>query len=115
MRLPGTYLLRVGEERIERLNRPGDAAALHRRRVAEVRHLASLAVENAVQARPDAVLARLGRMARGAFLEQLFAMRRIALGMCRADRCQQRHRACQPRSARPEAHHAGTSGPGFLA
>jgi hypothetical protein len=48
----GHHLLRIGDEGIEGLRRPADAAAPDRGRVAEIRQLAGLALEHAMEARP---------------------------------------------------------------
>src|SRR5262245_14119476 len=75
--LVGHDLLRIGDERVERLRRPGDAAALESRRIAVIRKLAGLAAEDPVERGPDAVYAALDRMAGDAFAEPLLAAREI--------------------------------------
>src|SRR5215472_13498118 len=95
------------------------ASAVHviatpeRPRVAVISHLASLAAENAVEGRPDAVHTTLDRVACHAILIELFAARRVAAGVCHADRAHQHCRYPHDRSHR-QARHAGTSGPGFF-
>jgi hypothetical protein len=79
-------LLRTGDELVEGLHRPGDAAVFHGCRIAEVRDFGGLAAEQAVQAWTDAILALHERVAGGTFVKFLFPARGITIGARRAGR-----------------------------
>jgi hypothetical protein len=78
--IAGHQSLRIGDEFVERLRRPDDAAALDGRRIPEIRDLAGSALKDAMQARPDIVGAGLELVAGGAILKTGFATRGIAVG-----------------------------------
>jgi hypothetical protein len=102
------HLLRIGEEIVHRLRRPGDAAALERRRAAKIMTLARPSSEDAAETGPTSLAARSGV----AVLEDFLAAFGIALCM--------RHVGCQYKTHRHDRdrveahHHADTNGPGFL-
>src|SRR5262249_25467347 len=105
--------LGFGDEGVEGFRRPRDAAIPESPRVAVISYLAGLAAKNAVEGRPDAVHATLDRVACHAIFIELFAARRVAVGMCHPGHTYQHcwyPRDCSHR----QAAHAGTSGPGAL-
>src|SRR4051812_45984296 len=104
----GDHRLRVRDERIDRLLRPHDAAALQCRRIAKVGSLPGLAAEHAMQVRANALLAFLERMARDALLEPLLAAPRISV------RTRKPRRRDQQRGRHAHRLHAATSGAGFF-
>ena len=106
------HLLRISDKLVHRLGRPGNAAALERRRVAKIVSLARPSPKDAAETGPHFVSCAIDRVARVAVLENFLAAFGIALRV--------RHAGCQDKSRRYscerlETHdHAETSGPGFF-
>src|SRR5262249_49166343 len=73
------HLLRIGNEIIHRLGRPGNAAAFERRRVAKIVTLPRSSPEDPTETGPHFVSCTISRMAGAAFLEDFLAAFRIAL------------------------------------